>query len=639
MKTSLDFEGPPDLSVAEIRIRSSTGYHRRWMATPEHRKFRGEDVKPGYYLTEITPAGGRLQSLVFQVRPDMANKVRLPDFAALAATGSGMDFLNVEDRAAAIRSIQSIIADPDEGSANEPTEGGAERSHAADSAVAKAQSVFATPSPGSAFESATPKEAAPAASKLISVALAIECAGRRDSWRRFDGPCLAEVTGGRLSLEVGPPTGWVPGSARRVRMSLAIQGGRVERLLLPLYRGGTTVRMTSPPLSPDDVALEILPVDPNIRAIWRALEAGAADHALAVRDDVLRVKGPEPISALEAADPWEAMLAGLLFLRFPEVFGRLSSGWVAELVRRFPWAADVHVIHARQLAGDPGDTPEAMMRSSAKAVSLLARAQACGSPYFKQSNMYFNELVESLSATTLAPEAQKRIERARRRWQREQELQRSAGVSFSWLSRDLVALRQRGVLTPKRNSSGRLPTRNAAIIFKGRLAAGAISFVTVERGAPKTSIGESGLFKSMPPEPPATTSQSDAGMSSACPALARPPGPADDPNKGRFGGRARVGGFTLSAEFGERRGADVTVALRVDADEGIALAIGECVWLCLHPSFNPEWVRLLFRGRTATLTVKAWGGFTVGAWVESRQVELECDLAELEHAPTRIRDN
>ena len=58
----------------------------------------------------------------------------------------------------------------------------------------------------------------------------------------------------------------------------------------------------------------------------------------------------------------------------------------------------------------------------------------------------------------------------------------------------------------------------------------------------------------------------------------------------------------------------------------------------MHPTFNPIHVQTTFRGREASLTVRAWGGFTVGAWLPDHQIELECDLAGLPDAPQIIRE-
>ena len=465
----------------------------------------------------------------------------------------------------------------------------------------------------------------------------MERQGKRESWDRFTGSYNARQQGANLSLDIQPPEDWDPASGRRARLSLAIQDLRIERLLLPLYRGGTAINITPSVLSGSDVSVEVVPLDPNIRAIWRALEAGTREHAAAVRDHVFRVKGPLPIEALAAADPWEAMLAGLLFLRFPEEFGELSPEWTRILCERHQWAADAFVIRARQIASAAARSPETIGESARQAVRLLTAAQACGSPYFSITNLYFNELVEGLSSVPgLSGEVTDALTRARRRWQRELPLQRSAGITFSWLSRDQNLLKKKRILAPKQDVSGRLSGRNTTIVFKGQIRAGAIAFEAPSSVAPKRTDAPVGSAK-MGAVPNGSSSFHPSAPDD-CPALSRPPGPDDDPNNGRFGGQTEVIGFRLGAQFPEDNAKAVTIVLSVDAGEHTQVELGDCVWFCLHPTFNPEWVRVLFQGRRASLTVRAWGGFTVGAWLPTQQVELECDLASIDDAPRIIKD-
>ncbi|MFM7404919.1 MAG: pYEATS domain-containing protein, partial [Erythrobacter sp.] len=139
-----------------------------------------------------------------------------------------------------------------------------------------------------------------------------------------------------------------------------------------------------------------------------------------------------------------------------------------------------------------------------------------------------------------------------------------------------------------------------------------------------------------PPLGPAKSSK-ESRTPDSCPALTRKPQFPDDPNRGRFGRKDCVGGFNLSARFPEKSSRFVSVQLSVTAASSADLAAGDSVWFCLHPTFNPEWVRVFFRGRTASLTVRAWGGFTVGAWLPSQRIELEYNLATDQGAPHIIR--
>jgi hypothetical protein len=100
----------------------------------------------------------------------------------------------------------------------------------------------------------------------------------------------------------------------------------------------------------------------------------------------------------------------------------------------------------------------------------------------------------------------------------------------------------------------------------------------------------------------------------------------------------KKGGFTLSAQFTQVRTNLVEVSLTVDALDSSSVALGDSAWFCLHPTFNPDWVKIYFDNGRATLTVKTWGGFTVGAWLPRQGVELELDLARIPDAPKIIRE-
>ena len=618
MKTSLEFEGPGDLSIGQIRISGTKGVVHEWMATPEQRTMSKPSFAPGYYLAEIEPAGVSPRSVVFEVQRGQANTVSMPDFSFLAANGSGTTFVGVDNHELAMKSLFGFQPD--------------EKLKAAWGNV----EFTAEPASESVHKQSEPAEPAIMPEiRRLTIGLSMEQPHRRESWTRFPGICSADSGGDSVALNILPPPDWTAESGRRARLTVAIEGIRIERLLLPLYRGGTTVRMTASALSANDVALEVTPSDPTIRALWRAIDSGTREHAVAVRDHVLRVKGPVPITALELSDPWEAMLAGLLYLRFPDEFGLLGAAWAEALCTRHPWAADSYVIRAKQAAAAAAQAPETAIENAELAVQMLIKAQSRGSPYFTMANQYFNELVESLVGFEgLGSKARERIETASRRWQRELPLQRCAGTSFSWVSRDQELLKK-GILAPKRNVSGRLRNNDTAIVFKGQINGGTINFETPTATAPKQAVvTQEGCAVLVNPSPgPSGEARSPAG----CPALARKPKSADDPNYGRFGRKASVGGFTLSARFPEDRSRSVAVLLTVEAKQSAKLTVGESVWFCLHPTFNPEWVRVFFRGSTASLSVRAWGGFTVGAWLPSQGIELEYDLAKADGAPFIIR--
>lgn len=123
------------------------------------------------------------------------------------------------------------------------------------------------------------------------------------------------------------------------------------------------------------------------------------------------------------------------------------------------------------------------------------------------------------------------------------------------------------------------------------------------------------------------------------PALKRDVTVRDDPNKGRFGGQASAGGFTLRATFRSVTPNCIDILLEVEADAGVTLGPHDRAEIFLHDSFHPDHVDAPFNGRVAELSRLSYGGFTAGVWIPSHQVELELDLSRLRSAPRAIREN
>lgn len=133
---------------------------------------------------------------------------------------------------------------------------------------------------------------------------------------------------------------------------------------------------------------------------------------------------------------------------------------------------------------------------------------------------------------------------------------------------------------------------------------------------------------------------SDSSISSS-PAVAEAPALREtihnrnDPNKGRFGGRARARGCQLTATFEPGRSKDLS---RIMLTVRGSAADGSEVQFFLHDSFKPSLVRRRFKNGSAELAVIAWGGFTVGVWFPDARVQLELDLSKVKGAPDHIRD-
>lgn len=109
----------------------------------------------------------------------------------------------------------------------------------------------------------------------------------------------------------------------------------------------------------------------------------------------------------------------------------------------------------------------------------------------------------------------------------------------------------------------------------------------------------------------------------------------NDPNRGRFGGRAERDGFRLEAEFSHTKSKNwATIHLALVGPSGFD---GAAV-IYLHNSFKPPRYRYRFKDGIVRDKLTAWGGFTVAAWIPSHGVELELNLAEVEGAPRIIRE-
>ena len=110
-----------------------------------------------------------------------------------------------------------------------------------------------------------------------------------------------------------------------------------------------------------------------------------------------------------------------------------------------------------------------------------------------------------------------------------------------------------------------------------------------------------------------------------------------DPNKGKFGGKAEVNGFKLSASVVKMVDIDedyFRVTLKVTTDGTRKLV--QPMTFHLHPTFNPSVVNVSPIGGQAVLDRAAWGAFTVGVEIkelEGEPIKLELDLAELAGVP------
>jgi hypothetical protein len=649
MKTTLHFEGPSDLSVGTISIHGEGQAIADWVATPGNLNFHTDNIKPGLYATDIGPAGVAPQTVLFEVRAGKHNHVILPQFSTLSASGSNTSYFDTRS----LQTFDRLPADLKLDLFERPGLTGA-------SATPSSRKDSSRP------ERATALMVSTQASR-VSIGLSEEISGP-ESFVKFRSPVVMELFTGRVELNIPNDQLRIPWAAHRVRLSTAIEKVRIERCLLPLYHGGTKITMSTPPFAPSDLEFNITPVDSRARAMLRALDAGTSEEAEAVRRHVVDSRVENDPSA--ATDPWEAMLLGLLSIRFPQIFQRVDARWAALLATKASWAFDTHVIHASHILAAAREQKTAARHDAvAQVVSLLTKAQVAGSPYYRYTNQLFAEMAEGIASyfneeqSGISAMAMERFARVRNRWYRELPLQRGGGATFTWLSRDAHVLRERGILAPNRHPSGLLPENRTLVVFKGEVSAGKISLMrgypTRQRYASGSSehldemnpskipvpYGGSIRFRRRPGSkwsepasdflPPEEASSNDvlAAKGSLLGTAS-----STDPNKNQFGGKVRQGEYSLKARFEEADSQKlVTVILTVQADEVSRTSIEDYVYFFLHPTFSPATVKVALRNGRAQLRIQAWGGFTVGVQIPSANVVLECDLAQIAGAPRVIR--
>lgn len=121
------------------------------------------------------------------------------------------------------------------------------------------------------------------------------------------------------------------------------------------------------------------------------------------------------------------------------------------------------------------------------------------------------------------------------------------------------------------------------------------------------------------------------------PPLRRPVVDPDDPQRARFGGQSEANGARLSATFKSIKGNadEIEVLVKATVKTPIENEVAE---FFLHDSFEPNYVIVPLDGKVARLQFRAYGGFTVGAWLPSRSTELELDLQQAPKAPSIIRN-
>ena len=112
---------------------------------------------------------------------------------------------------------------------------------------------------------------------------------------------------------------------------------------------------------------------------------------------------------------------------------------------------------------------------------------------------------------------------------------------------------------------------------------------------------------------------------------------ANDPQKGRFGGKNNVNGKTLSVDYDSYIiPGFLNLTIKVSADEG---ELTSDVYLFLHNSFARSIIHLEGYGKEEVeYKIPSYGAFTIGAILDNGDTLLELDIAELKNFPESFRN-
>lgn len=594
--STFSFKAPGDLSVGRVTLLQGDEVVSQWITTPGAREMQ-VDARPGVYTANIEPIGLPPQSFAFEIGPQSPMAVESPDLAELAAGWtSKASSVRVETPQRKDRIGESLVS-------------------------------AWTPSASSEGSSADQ-------SKVISIGLSQQDAGGgRSGWRPYVGEgVIVELQGDSLAVIIAPPPA-VISATPRLRLSIALERSRVQRLMVPLFRDGVRVEIRPSSLTTSDFAVRVIPSNLERRALFQALQAGSYEEAQAVQKDLVPSKDIGGYFNVLDQDPWTAIVAALLTLRFPDLFGAKDPTWAPFLADHYPWAGDTKVLLARHRLINAGRAREAREAAAAAAIGDLAAARKRGAPYFAYANQMIGEMLGALVGSRELDETiRRRADRELARWRNDRPLHANAGGAFSWLKSNPRLVDR--TPTPFTRTRGNLNERYSTVLFRGVLDLQRIGLTRPNLGAAAPKATE---VRKMTADPHNTAAASPSALPPAS-ALARPVLDPTDPNKGRFGGLAQRGEFELTASFRESAAAWVEITLTVRAFAHLAPSFGP-VEFYLHDTFNPSRIVTRMRGHEASVTVSAWGGFTVGAWIPGAGIELECDLAQLPDAPRVIVEN
>ena len=205
------------------------------------------------------------------------------------------------------------------------------------------------------------------------------------------------------------------GNGKRLRLEVAIEKQRIQRLLLPTFAGGTKVSLV---FTSSEIQIHVEPVAKRAQLVLQMLTTGSPREAISLRAAVDDMSG----SKREDAD----------------VFTSLAEHLAA---RRFGWPSRLSATQSH--AGDYERMPDWLILKAAallesggpieSTLQFIHLAQEIGAPYFAMANAILGDLLNVLCATLEPSENLAMVSRELRTWREHLPYQTAVGPLFSWL--------------------------------------------------------------------------------------------------------------------------------------------------------------------------------------------------------------
>lgn len=537
-------------------------------------------LSPGTYMAIIEPIGsGQIIRQTLELPPGFSEAIKLFDAAFDPSRTFSFDSgaFKVNFPAAELRLNQGVIAD-----------------------VTTEEDPATTARPlrygGESIALAKSEAGVRPERRDFSLALSVRHARDPDRiWRPSQlSTTVSDQPSGGIAIVFRKPPDW---RMRPIwRLTAAVRGDPRWRMRIPLFNGGLQVALT-PTVTPNgpDLGVSIAPRNAGRAALLSNLESmflGSATEVIrsslpAFRDS--SGSGDDLIAPLVEVgeDPWTITAAALLLARTEELIPMAAS--TRSFAKKWTWLPDLSVLLAWIAARD-----EQLDREKREQACLTLLKNVLGRPYFAATQILGQDLLTGLAL----------------------------GGSPFIRSGAAAELDRWGRL-----SSRQIPTGAYLAAEDGRLAKG------VELSRRNYDTFATGFVENaqIALEP---VKQQRRRSDKKVPALSRPIMQSNDPWKGRFGHQAQRDGFELAARFSRGPGQWVELEIIVSGPAKDR----EVVELFLHDSFHPDRLKLKFSNGSASYATLAWGGFTVGAWLPTREIELELDLATMPDAPSIIRE-